>query len=303
MADHDLAAQDPVKLPEVVIKADPGPHVMVGVVRDAKKLTLDGVEISIPTAKRSTFTHADGSFRLDSVPKGEYEVRARRIGYSAQIRRIKVDSLGGIGDFELSLLPRPLPAIVSSATQLGLSGTVGDTAYRSIDSAEVRVMGEGMATLTDSVGSFFLPVRQGKYMVAISKRGFADRVASVTIPADSGRRMTVFLQPSSGKKPRSEFWNLADLRERLAWRNRNLSAFYTREDMQKQGIEWVYDAVNMATVVIGAVETPPAKCPVLIDGGPKTAVLNALTVDEVESVEVYGKGVKRGCPLIYVWMR
>jgi hypothetical protein len=303
MAGSAASAQDPVRLPVVVIKGEPGSGVMTGVVRDVEGFTLEDAEVSIPAARRRTSTRADGSFRFDDLPRGTYDVRARKIGYSAQIRRIKVDSLGGIGVFELRSIPRALPAIVSSAPRLGLSGTVGDTAYHSLDSAEVRVLGEGLATHTDSAGSFFLPVKSGNYMVAITKPGFADKVTSVTIPSDSGQRVTVFLQPSSGRKSRNEFWNLADLRERMAWRNRNMTAFYTREEMEKRGIEWVYDAVRMATVVVGLKTVPSVSCEVLIDGGPRTGVLNSLTIDEVEGVEVYGKGVPGECPIIYVWMR
>ena len=125
-----------------------------------------------------------------------------------------MDSLGGIGDFELLPLARALPAIVSSAARGGLSGVVGDTAFQSLPGAEVRVMGEDMVTETDSGGAFFLPVRQGRYMVTITKPGFADRVVGVTIPSDSGRRITAFLQPSSANKPVKEVWNLADLQVR-----------------------------------------------------------------------------------------
>lgn len=338
IASGEARAQDPVRLPGVMIRAEPGPRLMIGLVRDTAGFPIEGVDVSIPRYQRRTNSGVDGIFRFDELRAGTYEVRARRIGYAPQVRKITVDSLGGIGDFELLPLARALPAIVSSAARGGLSGIVGDTAFHTVPGAEVRVMGEGMATQTDSAGTFYFPLRQGRYVVTIRKPGFGDRVVGVTIPADSGRRITAYLQPSLANKPVKEVWNLADLGARMAWRDKLTTGVYTHEDMEKLGIEWVYDAVHMGTNLMGWARAPDTACRVIVDGGPKIAILSALTVDEVETVEVYGavarasegtlsgrgggrtKASKPGvpisntsvaaaenqgmlCPTVYAWMR
>src|SRR6185295_6461913 len=100
--------------PAIVIIADPGPRILSGVVRDTAQFKLAGVEVSIPSLQRRTITGADGSFRFDGIAKGDYDVRARVIGYAPQIRRIHVDTLGGNSAFELIPIARMLPAVVSN---------------------------------------------------------------------------------------------------------------------------------------------------------------------------------------------
>lgn len=58
-------AQDPVRLPEVVIRAQPGPHAMTGIVRDTSLFLIEGAEVSIPKLQRRTLTRPDGSFRFE----------------------------------------------------------------------------------------------------------------------------------------------------------------------------------------------------------------------------------------------
>jgi hypothetical protein len=291
IAPRAAAAQDPVKLPGVVIKAapnGPGPRLMTGVVRDTAEFTLEGAEVSIAKLQRRTFARADGTFGFDDIAPGKYSVRAKKIGYAPQVRTIEVDSLGGIGVFELLPLSRALPAVVTSAARGGLSGVIADTSYNALPAVEIRVMGKGMAAETDSSGAFFIPVPAGAYIVTIRKEGFADKVVGVTIPSDSGRYLTASLQPSSGPKPVREAWNLADLTSRLAMRNKQLTSFYTREDLKSFGIEWVYDAVRM-----GGQDQYDTDCKVIVDGGPGTTDLGTLTIDDVESVEIYGSSRAR----------
>jgi len=264
---------------------------MAGRVRDTSLFLVEGVEVSIPKLQRRTYSRADGSFRFDSLKKGTYEVRARKFGYGPQVIEVKVDSLGGLGDFELVPIPRALPAVVTSAARLGLSGVVADTAFENLPGAFVKVLGHGMSTETDSMGSFYLPVGQGSYMVSITKPDFADRVVSVRIPSDSGRRITVSLQPSSGEPTVREAWNLADLGYRTAWfQTAGKFAFYTHEEMEKLGIEWIDDAVRGGAGRAGFFREVDAKCSAIVNGGPKIAMLSELTVDEIESVEIYAAG-------------
>ncbi len=322
-----------VRLPGMTVTAapvPPGPKLFTGVVKDTLAFVLDGVEIIIPALQRRTFTKDDGTFRFDSIPRGEYAVRARKFGYAPQIRTFKVEAEGGLGDFALMPLARALPAMVSSAVRGGLSGTIADTGYNALSGALVKVNSKALLVETDSVGSFFLPLPPGSYVVAIRKEGFANRVVGVTVPQDSGRHLTAFLSPAH-EMPVREVHNVDDFEERQAWRNKLLEPFYSREDIQKMGIVWIHDLLK-----IGGGKQYDLDCYVLVDGGPTTMDGSELTVDDVEAVEIYQSGrfgpgpqlpqrnstraaVKavpksnaerlrydnkgKSCPLAYVWLR
>jgi len=321
---ESAAAQDPVKLPAVIVKASaplPGPRLLTGIVVDTAGNTIAGVEITIPDLERRLFSREDGTFRFDSIPRGEYSMRARKLGYAPQVREFSVDTAGGVAEFELLPIAHTLPPMVSSAARRGLAGVVGDTGFNPIAGADVRVLGGGMETQTDSMGTFFMPVHSGTYMVSIRKSGFADRLVSVAIPADSGKRITTWLQPFSGERPKDQFWNVADFQHRLAWippGSMRGATFYTRDQLLKLKIEWIYDAVEMTCTKNNCRTAYHRNCRVVVNGGPATAVLSTLTIDDVEAVEVYGGGFSSrinntrnagfdnhgmACPQVYVWTR
>jgi hypothetical protein len=291
-----IRAQDPIRLHSVDVTAKrpgPGRGLVGGLVRDTADFPLDGVELTIPQLRRRMFSKDDGSFRFDSVPKGKYSIRARKFGYAPQVRNIEVDSMGAAVDFALVRTPRALPALVVSAARSGIFGTVADTAYNYVAGAEVHVLGKDLRARTDSNGTFDLPAPEGHYMLAILKEGYVDRLLSVTVPADSGRRVTAFMQPFGAPRPHREAQNVVDLQSRMAWRNRQTTAFYTREDLKKLNIEWVYDAMNLG----GSGQYSNA-CSVILDGGPTTATVGNLTVDDIESIEVYSEARKGGSPTV-----
>ena len=284
-------AQDPVRLPGVVVKAKPappGPKLFVGTVKDTLANPLEGVEITIPALQKRLFTKDDGTFRFDDVKAGKYSMRARKFGYAPQVREFEVESNGGTGEFELMPIARALPAVVASAARGGLSGVVADTGYAAVAGAEVTILGKGLRTVTDSGGGFFIPAPAGSFMVSIHKPGYADKLASVRIPADSGRHLTAMLGPAV-PVPVREAWNIADLASRQAWRNRQTMPFYTREEIQKLGIVWIYDLVRMA-----GSDQYSTDCAVVVNGGPTWVSLATLTVDDVESIEVYNTARVRG---------
>ncbi len=187
-------------------------------------------------------------------------------------------------------VPRALLPVVSSASRGGLSGVVGDTSFNALADAEVRIVGHGEATRTDSLGGFFMPLKAGSYLVRVGRPGYDNRLVSVIIPPDSGRKITVFLPPAQ-PVPVREAHNLEDLEQRLAWRTQRTSRVYTRAELMEQGIEWVNDAVSMAygslCVQSGQSCTSDRDCMAVVNGGPATVRLGALTVDDVETIEIY----------------
>lgn len=287
------AQNPPTRLPAVVVNARPdlpGANKLAGVVRDTMANALDGAEVAIPALQRRIFAAPDGSFRFEDLKPGDYAVRARKIGFAPQMQSIVVDDSGGVSVFNLVPMPRSLAPVVSSAARGGLSGTVGDTAYRPIGGATVRVLGNAGSATTDSLGAFFIPLRAGTYIASVTERGYEQRLVSVMIPPDSGRAVTVFLAALSKPRSNEEASNVFELEKRLEMRSRNNSRVYTRPELQQMGVEWGLDAVRRG---VGAVATGRSAtwvdpdCSVIVNGGPKIVDLNTLTIDDIETVEIY----------------
>jgi hypothetical protein len=280
-----------------VITGVAGKGALRGVVRDNQRVPIPGAEVYIPELQRRTTAREDGSYRFDSLPRAGLTVWARHIGHRAQTKKVRLSADGASLDFELSYAPRALPAIVSSAVSGGLSGVVADTGFRVIDSVFVRVAGEGMTAYTDSVGAFFFPLRQGHYLVSLSRPGYAPKMVSVTIPEDSGRRIQAFMMPSHMVVTK---WVQIETTQRLAQRNLNTSRIFTHEDLERLKIDWIYQAVVMVTAHFNMKEVPSKRCEAIVDGIWKTEVGNLLA-DDVDSVELYHQLAP--CPAIFVWLR
>jgi hypothetical protein len=283
-------AQDPVRLPRVQVTAPmekPHAHAIVGVVRDTFAIGIDSVEITIPELKLRAFTDGEGKFRLDKVGRGEYSVRARKIGYTPQVRTVKVDDDGGVGEFELLQFRRTLAPVVVNAARGGLGGVVGDSAFRALPGVEVRLMEQGFLAETDSSGYFHFDVGPGQYFVSVQREGYLDRTLAVRIPEDSGRRVTVFLEP--GKRSVRSAHNVDDFRERLAWRRKDKSSLYSHDDLVDMGVEWVGDVIQGAVTRIAEVKVREIDrdCVGILNGGPETVMLSDLTIDDVSAIEVY----------------
>jgi hypothetical protein len=259
-----------------------GPRTLVGVVNDTLGTPVDSAEIFIASLKRRVMSTPDGSFRLDDIKPGTYDVSARRLGYLPQLRKVKVGEDGGTTTFNLIPYVRGLAPVVSSSTRGGLSGVIGDTAYNIVAGAEISVIATDRRAVSDSTGSFYMDLKPGRYMVRVKREGFGSKLASVTIPNDSGRRIVVWLSPSSGPVSRREDWAIDSLRRRLLVRNPVWSAIYTREDILRMG---VIDAAQLAT--IGARGPVADNCPAFIDGGPTTAPIWAFSAADIETIEVY----------------
>ena len=256
---------------------------IVGIVIDTADNVLDSAEVFVASLRRSTAADTAGRFRFADVKPGEYQVAARRLGYYPQTRTVTVtkDS-GGVARFVLVPYTRSLDPVVSSARRGGLTGVVGDTGWAAIRSAEItEVTGLGRA-VTDSMGGFFLDLRPGKHMIRVQRDGFASQLLSVTIPRDSGRRMMVFLKPSTRGEAVREETAIHDMGMRLSRRNAVYSQFITREDISKG--PWT-ELHQIAQSHAAGIIYPD--CLATIDGGPRQDYLWAIRASEIEAIEIY----------------
>ena len=295
-----------------------GPGTITGTVTDTGHVSVDGVEVFIASPRRQTVS-ANGAFRLDQLEQDRYEVTARRIGYEAQTRTVTVGDSGGVTAFCLVPAPPILETIVSSATRSGLTGVVADSAHRVIPGAQISVLGGfGERGASDSAGSFYIPLRPGRYMVRVRHSGFATKMVSISIPRDSGRKMLIWLESARrGASPRDE-WAARELAFRLDTATGAWSKVFTREDIANFPSK---ELTQLARA--GAVSNVDDECQAIIDGGPYTMPLWSLTADDLEMVEVYtdkppragatsilvprrrapAKSGVGGCPHVFAWLR
>jgi hypothetical protein len=289
-----LHAQDPTKLPTVRITADA--HSLVGIVTDTSGIPIPDAQVTIPKLRRLIASGPDGSFRFDTVPPGMYDVRARKIGYGPQIQQIKFGKDGGrLDNFELVPITRLLPAVVAAVERLGLSGIVADTSFAGLPGAGVKVLGAGMATVTDSVGAFYVPIiRPGNYLATVSKDGYDERMVGFTIPADSGRRITVSLGPPRAHS-HLQVQTIAKLKDAAAWAEPGSHFMYGHDYLAQKGFVWLQDALADMEHNYGMSDPTDDRCFATLNGDPDVhARIRDLTIDEVESFQIFGPSQIRG---------
>lgn len=283
-------AQDPVRLPGVQITATiekPRAHAIIGVAYDTAAVPIGGVELSIVDLKRRVFAGVDGRFRFNDIKPGEYAVRARKVGYAPQVRTVVVDEDGGVSEFALLPIPQSLQPTVVSAARGGLGGIIGDTSFKALKGAVVRLLGAGRMAETDSAGHFFFDVRPGQYFIGVKQPGFADKTLMVRVPRDSGRFVAMYLERSGKINPWSVH-NMENLSSRMASRMTTTSTVYSSDDLEKMGVTWVGDAIQVA-VTRTATRSYPVDddCDAVLNGGPEIINLKGLTREDIVSVEVY----------------
>lgn len=287
---NPVLAQDPVTLPEMIVKAKidmPGAKKIVGIVVDTAGVPIGGAEVTIPGIPKRLYSQGDGTFRFDGIPKGEYSMRARKLGYAPQVRKFEVDSLGAVATFALLPITRELPPMLTTAGQKGISGHVEDINYASLPGATVKVLGQGLTAKTDQGGDFFLPAEPGRYMLSIERDSFATKLVGVVVPKDSGRYINAWLMGTGRVVAKEHHWNIPELGERQGWMRPKERVLFTREDLERLKIEWIADAVATTEQKFNQKEPYSRDCMVLVNGGPSFADLSTLTIDDVESVEVY----------------
>lgn len=190
-------------------------HSVIGVVRDTAGTLLAGANITLGT--RSTVSDARGLFRVDSLRPGTYPLLVRLIGFTPVRSQVPVLP-GETAELEIFLEHAPylLPTVVVDANRTGVYGTVGDTGFRAIVGATVRLLGaNGGVVRTDSMGRFAFPEAvQGAYLVQVTFPGYTERRQSLVLRRGEGRELALFLAPGEGTAV--PVMVLEDLRSRLA---------------------------------------------------------------------------------------
>jgi hypothetical protein len=258
---------------------------ITGIVMDTTNQVIENVTVGIISPRREARTNAQGRFTLADLDTGTYEIRVFKIGYEGAVKAYVVTDTGGVARFCLIPEPSLLPAIVTSARRLGLSGVVGDSAYKAVEGAEVRVIGSGLHVLTDTAGMFHLPVSRGTYPVWISKPGYLRQLVSVTIPPDSGREIAVWLRGAHGANASAA--RIDEMRTRILWARPNRSALVSSEQIANSStsLNGVLGIQAKAAISDG--------CEAIIDGGVGKLPLYMIDKESVQMAEVYLQGTPR----------
>jgi hypothetical protein len=241
------------------------------------------VTVLLAALRRTARSGDDGTFLFDDVPAGRVRATARAVGFIAA----GVDAVvarGGTARIEIQMLrlAASLPAMTTTSSRPGLTGIVGDTTYRALDSVRVKTLGKSLQTSTDSVGAFYLPLSPGAYMLRLDRDGFASQSVGVHIPDDSGKKVAVWMTPE-GPMDATEVvrqMNLFDLEQRLVRLRPVRYRTFSREALQRFGSSDLMQTMARST----AQRVDPDAC-AAINGGPVVAPLWSINLEDVEFVE------------------
>ncbi|MBL0169977.1 MAG: carboxypeptidase regulatory-like domain-containing protein [Gemmatimonadaceae bacterium] len=209
---------------------------ITGTVVDTNGVPIAEVTVTLVKTQRRTLTGVDGSFRFDSIPLGTHEVSARGVGLIGGVQRVTVGPNGGSVTIVMIRFSTSLPSMVTVATQGGLSGVIGDTAYHALAGVVITAVGGSQIAKTDSTGAFAMPLKPGRYLIRLERDGYLRQTMGVTIPETEGRRIAAWLAPQEGAPNHAEAQNMFDLGQRMIHLSHVSAKFYSREDLVQQGI-------------------------------------------------------------------
>jgi hypothetical protein len=172
-----------------------------------------------------------------------------------------------------------LAPLTTSIFRGGLCGVVADTTYAPLAGAEVRAMAANAFATSDSAGAFFVDLKQGEYAVVVFKKGYTREVVSVSIPADSGRRIAVWLSKADGSDNRLAA-DLDDMRWRKLLTPGSRYKVLTREGMAASSMD-LEQAIRMKA--IGNINPD---CSVAVGGKSFSVPLWSLQKEDIEFMEI-----------------
>lgn len=173
-----------------------------GTVRDINGALLADVSVTLMDENMATRTDSLGHFEIRDVPPGGHTVLFRRIGYrSTEYRWVARPGDGLQIDVVMTLAPSQLSRVVIEASGTSrrhgtssIGGTVSDSAGLAVSDADVRLLGAGLSTVTDSTGRFeFQMLAAGSYIVRTRKRGLMSSSLVMQLVDDDSRGITIKL--------------------------------------------------------------------------------------------------------------
>ena len=268
-------------------------HAVAGTVRDSATgapVAGAAVDLAGATFGRGVRTDEDGVFRIQRVPVGDYQLFIRQIGFIGARAHFLVDTSDVSLALTLVRVARTLDTVRVRAGVTAIRGLVG-TAHdlRPLAGATVRVIGAEHDATTDSLGQFFVLLKKpGAYVMRVSHSGFAAQLQSVAVAPEHVVE-TATLLDSSLKQPRDADALWADFAARARVRGPH-SAILTGTEVARYGGSLLDAIQGSPSFSQHGLRLGPQTC-VFINGRAEPGFsLNAIRVEEVASVELYGPG-------------
>ena len=182
------------------LAAPVGAGAFSGIVRDLGGVPLPDVEVTLLGESAGARTDSSGRFMLRDIPAGGHTALFRRIGYrSVDYRWLAQGGRELQVTVTMQVIPRQLERVVveapSSSHKRGTSsvaGTVTDSSGQPVIGADVRLLGSGLSTITDSSGRFdFAMLAAGSYIVRARRIGLASTTHVMQIVSDDNRGITL----------------------------------------------------------------------------------------------------------------
>jgi hypothetical protein len=173
-----------------------------GVVTDVRGVPLPGVAVQLLAESAETRTDSAGRFELRDIAPGNHTALFRRIGYrSVEYRWVVRPGAGVQVAVAMTPVPQQLDRVVVEAPGASrrrgtssIGGSVVDSAGAPLGDADVRLLGSGLSTLTDSAGRFeFQMLAAGSYIVRARRRGLRAGTYVMQIADEDSRGITLKL--------------------------------------------------------------------------------------------------------------
>lgn len=264
-----------------------------GVVRDsANGEPLAGALVDLRSVayQRATRSNQQGEFRLGDVPRGEFHVTVRRLGYAEVQRDVRVADGDTSLVFAMSAIARALDARRVVARVNGIQGVVGSAhAMQPLANATVQVVGLGRPVRTDSAGRFFVEIRKGgSYLVRIAHDGYAHQVLTIDVPGDGAVETSVLLDSTTTREWAGTKTLWEDFDKRIIWRGAK-SALVSASELEKLSGMSLGSALNASrTAFRRGLVVGPNTC-VFVNGLPRPGLdVDGYPPERVAAVELYG---------------
>jgi len=280
-------------------------HTVRGTTRDAasgQPVAGALVEVRSETFRAATRSDEEGAVRLTAVPAGRYRLSVLRIGFAELVRNLVLADLDTSVELSLQAVARGLDAVRVEAGVSGIYGVVGTAkGLQPIPGARIQVIGANKSAATDTAGGFFVAVpKPGTYVVRISRPGYAELHFPIEVPKDRAVEASRLLDSTSKVAPRGLEVLWQDFDQRLRWRAMN-SALVTGAELRRYG-GMLSDALQGSPPVVSrSLRITGMPC-LFINGTPRPDwPLDALRVEDIESVEVYGPRGEETGMLAKMW--
>ena len=249
------------------------------------------VMLNAGSGQRELRTDRDGAFRFVGVAPGSHRLRVLRIGFQPKDTSVVVVA-GPPHDVVISLVRlTSLTEVAVVARRMGVYGVVLERdSLRPIPDARVELLGARTGDTTDASGAFSMGSdKPGTYMLRVTHPMFDTRMISVRVAVDSGVGIDIVLRPGGVPLPNTLEFGLADMAQRVNWATgAGNAAIVGRDELRDRGSVLEMALKRSPSVAKRGLMIDERAC-LFVDGVAKPLVsFNEISVDDIETVEVYG---------------